>query len=75
MILKTFHYIKGLIRNNNWQELYEMVDIKTEFNLFSNYMTISFQKCFTQEIIKINYKNQNPWINQALKYEIKQRGK
>ena len=48
-----------------------MVDIKTAFNLFSNYMTILFQKWFPQEIIQINLKNKN----QALKDDIKERHK
>ena len=42
---------------------------------FSNYMTNTFQKCFPKETIKINNKNKNPWINQTLRKEIKERDK
>ena len=38
-------------------------------------MTSTFQKCFPIETIKINHKNKNPWINQSLRNEIKERDK
>ena len=44
-------------------------------HFFSNYMTNTFQKCFPKETIKINHKNKNPWINQTLRKEVKDRDK
>ena len=55
------------------KELYDVTNINTAFTFFSNYMTNTFQKCFPIETIKINHKNKNPWINQTLKNEIKER--
>ena len=52
-----------------------MDNINTAFTSFSNYMTRTFQKCFPIETIKINHKNKNPWINQSLRDEIKERDK
>ena len=34
-----------------------------------------FDSCFPQKKIKITYSNKNPWINNVLKDEIKQREK
>ena len=50
-----------------------MTNINTEFIFFSNYMTNTIPKCFPIETIKINNKNKNPWINQTLRNEIKER--
>ena len=52
-----------------------MTNINTTFTFFSNYMSYKFQKCFPIETIKINHKNKNPWINQTLRNEIKERDK
>ena len=72
--IKNISLFKKNIRRN-WQELYDMDNINTAFTSFSNYMTSTFQKCFPIETIKINHKNKNPWINQSLRNEIKERDK
>ena len=72
---KNISLYKKLVKKKNWYELYDITNINTAFTFFSNYMTNTFQKCFLKETIKINHKNRNPWINQALRKEIKERDK
>ena len=52
-----------------------MTNINTEFTLFSNYLINTIQKCFLIARTKINHKYKNPWINQTLRNEIKERDK
>ena len=80
-ITRTNHSNKNIalfrkqIKRIDWESLYRIKKVETAFSIFTKTIVSIFQKCFPLEIIKLNYENRNPWINQTLKDEIKIRDK
>ena len=74
IITKTLHYSEKIERID-WESRYIILKIETAFSTFTKTIVSTFQKCFPLEIIKLNYENRNPLINQTLKYEIQIRDK
>ena len=68
---KNIALFRKLIKRNDWDSLYSTEKIETAFSVFNKTIVSTFQKCFLLEVIKLNHKNRNPWINQALKDDIK----
>ena len=72
---KNIALFRKQIKRNDWESLYRNTKIEPAFSIFTKTIVSTFQKCFPIEIIKLNHKNRNPWINQTLKDEIKKRDK
>ena len=68
---KNIALFRKQIKRSDWGSLYNNENIEAAFSIFIKPIVSTFQKCFPIEIIKLNHKNRNPWINQTLKDDIK----
>ena len=70
---KNIALFRKQIKRSDWGSLYSNENIEAAFSIFIKTIVSTFQKCFPIEIIRLNHKNRNPWINQTLKDDIKKR--
>ena len=65
---KTLHYSDNKLKEMTGIHYnYRNTKIEPAFSIFTKYIVSTFQKCVPIEIIELNHKNRNPWINQTLK--------
>ena len=64
---KNIALFRKQIKRIVWESLYRIKKVETAFSIFTKTIVSTFQECFPLEIIKLNYENRNPWINQTLK--------
>ena len=61
------------LKNTNWNYNLNSNTINFSFTSFITKIISDYETCFPKQTTRINYRNRNPWINQALKNEIKMR--
>ena len=70
LILNTYH-MRLSLKNTNWNYHLNSMNITFSFSSFMTKIIRDYETCFQKQPTRINYKNRNNWINQALKNEIK----
>ena len=58
------------LKNTNWNYNLNSNTITFSFTSFITKIISDYETCFPKQTTRINYRNRNPWINQALKNSI-----